>query len=107
MADKKTKQVSATLNVAQALEANVPAFLEAAPDAMVIVGQDGRILLINGQAERLFGYGRAELVGRPVEFLVPARYREHHPAHRTGYFAGPRARPMGAGVDLYGLRKDG
>jgi len=89
------------------IEANLPAFLEAAPDAMVIVGPDGRILLINGQAERLFGYERTELVGRPVEILVPSRYREKHPAHRTGYFAGPRPRPMGAGVDLYGVRKDG
>jgi PAS domain S-box-containing protein len=95
------------LNVQQAFEANVPAFLEAAPDAMVIVGQDGRILLINGQAERLFGYKRTELVGQLVEVLVPSRYREKHPTHRAGYFAGPRPRPMGAGVDLHGLRKDG
>jgi PAS domain S-box-containing protein len=107
MADKKPNQPSAPLIVQHAIEANFAAFLEAAPDAMVIVGQDGRILLINGQAERLFGYKRAELVGQPVEVLVPSRYREKHPAHRTGYFAGPRPRPMGAGVDLYGIRKDG
>lgn len=107
MDDEKTKQPSTLLNVQQAIEANFPAFLEAAPDAMVIVGQDGRILLINGQAEVLFGYKRTELVGQPVEVLVPSRYRERHPAHRTGYFAGPRPRPMGAGVDLYGVRKDG
>jgi PAS domain S-box-containing protein len=107
MADKRTKQPSTPLNVQQAIEASLPAFLEAAPDAMVIVSQDGRILLINGQAERLFGYQRAELVGQPVEVLVPSRYREKHPAHRTGYFAGPRLRPMGAGVDLFGVRKDG
>jgi PAS domain S-box-containing protein len=107
MADKNTKQPSSLLDVQQAVESNFPAFLEAAPDAMVIVGQDGRILLINGQAERLFGYKRSELVGQPVEVLVPSRYREKHPAHRTGYFAGPRLRPMGAGVDLYGVRKDG
>jgi PAS domain S-box-containing protein len=107
MADKRTKQPSTPLNVQEAIEASLPAFLEAAPDAMVIVSQDGRILLINGQAERLFGYQRAELVGQPVEVLVPSRYREKHPAHRTGYFAGPRLRPMGAGVDLFGVRKDG
>jgi len=107
MTDKRTKQPSTPSNVQQAIETNFPAFLEAAPDAMVIVAQDGRILLINGQAERLFGYKRTELVGQHVEVLVPSRYREKHPAHRTGYFAGPRARPMGAGVDLYGVRKDG
>jgi PAS domain S-box-containing protein len=82
-------------------------FLEAAPDAMVIVGSDGRIELVNGQTERLFGYDRAELVGRPVEILIPIRYRDAHPGHRGRYFAGPRPRPMGAGVDLYGVRKDG
>ena len=107
MADEKTRQPNTLPNIQQAIEANFPAFLEAAPDAMVIVGQDGRILLINGQAERLFGYERTELVGQPVEVLVPSRYRNNHPAHRTGYFAGPRPRPMGAGVDLYGVRKDG
>jgi PAS domain S-box-containing protein len=99
MADKKSNQPSTPLAVDR--------FLEAAPDAMVIVGPDGRIQLINGQAERLFGYTRAELVGQPVEVLVPSRYRPKHPDHRIGYFAGPRPRPMGAGVDLYGIRKDG
>jgi PAS domain S-box-containing protein len=107
MADSKTKQVGSSLNVKLALEASFPAFLEAAPDAMVIVGKDGRILLINGQAERLFGYERTELVGQLIEALVPSRYRDHHPAHRIGYFAEPRPRPMGAGVDLHGVRKDG
>jgi len=82
-------------------------FLEAAPDAMVIVSRDGRIQLVNGQAERLFGYGRGELVGQPVEILVPPRYRGRHPGHRSGYFAAPNPRPMGAGLALHGLRKDG
>jgi PAS domain S-box-containing protein len=90
-----------------AMLVDVPAFLEAAPDAMVIVGRDGRILLINGQAELLFGYPRTELLGQSVDVLVPARFRAQHPSHRDGYFAQPRPRPMGAGVDLYGLRKDG
>src|SRR5439155_22041558 len=71
------------------------------------VGENGRILLINGQAEKLFGYDRKELVGQLVDVLVPTRFREKHPANRTGYFAGPRLRPMGAGVDLHGVRKDG
>jgi len=81
--------------------------LESAPDAMVIVGRDGRIALINSQTERLFGYSRQELLGQPVETLVPHRYRNKHPGHRTAFFLEPRARAMGAGLELYGLRRDG
>lgn len=81
--------------------------LESAPDAMVIVNRAGHIILINAQTERLFGYARAELLNQPVEVLVPARLRAHHTGHRTGYFGEPRFRPMGAGLELYGLRKDG
>jgi PAS domain S-box-containing protein len=105
-ADRETKPAGA-VSAPNAIETNVPAFLEAAPDAMVIVGQDGRILLINGQAERLFGYKRAELVGQRVEVLVPPRYRNKHPEYRGEYFAGPRARAMGADIDLHGVRRDG
>jgi PAS domain S-box-containing protein len=81
--------------------------LEAAPDAMVIVGEDGRIELVNTHAETLFGYPRQEMVGQPVEMLVPPRYRSGHERHRRGYAAAPATRPMGAGLDLYGRRKDG
>jgi len=81
--------------------------LEAAPDAMIIVGQDGRILIINAQTETLFGWKREELLGQSMEVLVPHRFRAHHPAKRDGYMASPKARPMGAGLDLYALRKDG
>jgi PAS domain S-box-containing protein len=83
------------------------ALLEAAPDAMVIVDEQGRIDLVNAQTERLFGYQRDELLGVPVEQLVPARYRHTHVRHRTGYAAAARPRPMGAGLELYGVRKDG
>ncbi len=107
MANNDMEPHDAAFGVREAIELYLPAFLEAAPDAMVVVGEDGRILVVNEQTERLFGYERSELLRQPVEMLVPSRYRQRHPAHRTGYFVGPRRRPMGAGTDLYGARKDG
>ena len=88
-------------------EAKFRGLLEAAPDAIVGVGADGRIVLVNAQAERLFGYGRDELVGQLVELLVPAANRASHPGHRNHYLADPVARPMGAGMELAARRKDG
>lgn len=80
---------------------------EASPDALIIVGADGRIELANGQAERTFGYPHGELLGTEVEMLVPERFRGKHDAKRMGFVADPLTRPMGAGLDLWGLRRDG
>ncbi len=81
--------------------------LEAAPDGMVIVNRDGVIVLVNAQVEKLFGYERAELVGEPVEILVPDRFSGMHMAFRSGYVSEPRTRPMGLAGDLHARRKDG
>jgi two-component system sensor kinase FixL len=82
-------------------------FLEAAPDAVVIADGDGVIVQINAQTEKLFGYRREELLGRSLEELMPERFRTSHGAHLRAYSANPHTRPMGRGLDLSGLRKDG
>lgn len=81
--------------------------IEAAPNAMIMIDRGGRIVLANARAEKLFGYARAELLGASIEMLVPHRFRPGHPALRRGFDDRPMPRPMGAGRDLFALRKDG
>jgi PAS domain S-box-containing protein len=88
------------------VEANFRLLLDAAPDAMLVVSETGQIVLANTQAETMFGIPRQNLAGKPIEVLIPERYRDRHSGHRSLYAADPRLRPMGVGLELYGLRKN-
>jgi len=88
-------------------QAGLDRLFESLPDATVTADREGRIVSANGQAERMFGYTRRELAGQPIHVLVPERYRDAHHAYVRGYQDSPHARPMGAGLELYGRRKDG
>lgn len=81
--------------------------LESAPDAVIVVDKHGIIQLINSQTEKMFGYGRTEIMGQDIEILVPKRFRKKHVKHRESYYAEHPVRPMGVGLDLFGLRKNG
>jgi eukaryotic-like serine/threonine-protein kinase len=81
--------------------------LQSAPDAMVLINPQGQIVMVNRQTERVFGYNPAELIGQPIELLVPERHRKQHPAHVARFFSAATVRPMGAGVPLRGQRKNG
>jgi len=109
-ADRERVQLRASEQAARAevdVEKRYRKLLEAAPDAILEVDRQGRIVLVNRQAERLFGYTRAELLGNRIETLIPDRFRARHPDHRDTFFEHPVMRPMGTGLELYARRFDG
>ncbi|MBT8091896.1 MAG: PAS domain S-box protein, partial [Gammaproteobacteria bacterium] len=95
------------LDSADDSEAYFRTILESAPDAMVIIDEHGKIAIANGQAEKMFGYRREQLLGRPIEILLPKRLRDRHKLHRRNFIADPALRPMGVGMDLVARRHDG
>lgn len=89
------------------LEISFRSIFELAPDAMALVDGQGLIVLVNTKTEQMFGYRREELIGERVEKLMPERLRANHSRHRSAYFVAPVIRPMGTGIELWGLKKDG
>lgn len=107
--EEGTKVLSAIVDISERkrMEARLRQVVDSTPNAMVMINQQGLIEMVNAQVERVFGYAREELLGEPVEKLVPDRFRKNHPDMRKMFFTDPQSRPMGKGRDLYALRKDG
>lgn len=99
----------AMLNIRRIAKANrrFSQMVEGAPNAMVLVNQDGTIEMLNAQTEKIFGYNRADLLGQSIDILLPERFRHHHPQQRDSFFADPSPREIGIGRDLFGRRQDG
>ena len=106
--DEGTFAIAAIRNLAerQHAENKFRGLLEAAPDAIIVVNREGIIQIVNTQTEKMFGYDRSEIVGQPIETLVPKRFRKKHVNNRQGYYVEAPVRPMGIGLDLFGLRKN-
>src|SRR5690349_19330006 len=101
------QRAASTTQALQASEASLNAIFDANPDAMLISDAHGIIVMASRQIEHLLGFEVAELIGQPVEVLMPSRYRAQHPALRSSYVAAPRTRLMGARREIKALRKDG
>ncbi len=105
--EQSERELQLQITMVQRGRARFGQLLATAPDAMVAINESGKVALFNGLAEQVFGYSAAEVVGRPIELLLPERFRSRHEGHRTGFFADPRPRLMGEGLDLFARRKDG
>src|SRR5690349_14027949 len=105
--NRRDSRVSPVDPQSRAVELRLRAAVESSPAGILMIDAGGRIVLVNREVERLFGYPREELLGQPIELLVPEQLRMNHPDHRKAFFHDPKVRAMGAGRELYGRRKDG
>ena len=105
--DARCAELERELEATRLREKRLEALIEFAAQGIIAVDQRGRIVMVNAKTEQMFGYSREELIGKPLELLMPSRFRQAHAGHREGFFAHPRTRPMGLGMDLSGMRKDG